>query len=173
MAGKTGTALKQYFLDKAKPTESQFYELIDSLYEKAQSILPQDNNSFNIGTDLKRFKDLYLSANADIVGYVKAALHKNTAVFAIDCVDDIDVSLNVSNVMLLEVTSPCNITFTQLTIGSYKLIVKQTSTGFPVTFDNHHIAGSVSRDPAIIDVLDITCDGGNVYINVTNNFSTI
>lgn len=190
MAGQSASTIKAWFLTKMKPTAAQFGELIDSLFEKAESILPTATNSFNLGSAIKRFKDLFLSGDANIAGSAnittditvdgssevkvisKAKVFRNSALTTNVCNTAVDIKLDESNVQYMLIDQDVAIDFINRIPGVFWLILEQDGTGHAVAFSagNELKVGSVSSNPSQIDMLKIVCDGVDVYIDIINNY---
>ena len=181
MAGKTTSVLKTYFAKYAKPTAAQFAEFIDTLYEKAASVLPQDTNSFNLGSLTKQWKDIYSSGEAFLskitatglstLSAVKATVFYNASCSVIDASVAINIDLSSNNIFAVTVDSDTAITFTNPKAGIYKLILNQDAVGgHNVTMADIFKTGAFGTAASNVDIVNITCDGGKVYGEIVNNF---
>ena len=181
MAGKTTSVLKTYFAKYAKPTATQFAEFIDTLYEKAASVLPQDNNIFNLGSVTKQWKDIYSSGEAFLneitatglstLSAVKATVFYNTSCSEIDASAAINIDLSSNNIFMLTVDSDTTITFTDYKAGMFRLIIRQDAVGgHNVTMADTLKTGAFGTAVSNVDIVNITCDGGKVYGEIVNNF---
>lgn len=181
MPGLTITKLKEYFSQYAKPTAAQFGVLIDTLYEKAASILPQDNNSFNLGSATKKWKDIYSSGEAFLskitatglstLASVKATVFYNAALIIVAPEVGNKIDLRSGNVFKLTVDQDLDIRFVNLNVGQYKLILIQDANGgHKITLTGAMLVGQVGTTAKQIDILDVVCDGVDCYVNVINNY---
>ena len=182
MAGKTASVLKTYFQKYAKPTAEQFAEFIDTLYEKAASILPQDTNSFNLGSVTKKWKDIYSSGEAFLtkitatglttLAAVKATVFYNTALVVVPPAANININLSSGNVFKLMADSDIDIKFSNFKVGQYKLIVVQDAAGgHKIRFTAPTLqVGGVGLNANEVDVIDVVCDGVNCYVNIINDY---
>jgi hypothetical protein len=59
MAGQNSELLKSYFQRKKKPKVEHFEALVDSLFEKAQSVLPKVNAQYNLGSSDYTWADIF------------------------------------------------------------------------------------------------------------------
>jgi len=171
MPGQTATKLKTYFAKYAKPTATQFAEFIDTLYEKAASVLPQDNNSFNLGSATKKWKDIYSSGVAYLTKAAVTVLY-NASVETVNLTDTGVIDLDLSNVFEGTATRDQTLDFAHLKIGTFSMIIKQDAVGgHNITFEpGIKVTGTIGTNANQVDLLDVVCDGTTVYVKVYNDY---
>ncbi len=178
MAGQLASTLKSYFQRFSKPTAAQFAELIDSIYSPVEDIVP-GADGIDIGVDDNKFRDLHLSGSVhsetvetnviNNAGETNSQVNTNIGLHTIAMGGKFN--FGNGNIQTITLSGNMALTFENLKIGVYKLIVKQDSTGGRLlTFSNALKSGAFQTVANNIDVVDIVCDGATVYCGITNNF---
>jgi hypothetical protein len=159
MSGQTASKLKDYFKKALKPSESQFAEFIDSLYEKAESIIPKLNNTIDLGSELKKFKSLFIT---DVfANKVKTTSLEDKSVSLLFNTE-FHINMEAGRIQSIILTNNAVPTFTGKS-GTIKLIIKQDETGGHTidwrAFD--YIAGSIGTAPDEVSLATIIFDAEN------------
>lgn len=172
MAGQNAEFLKNFFQTEDIPTEQQFADLIDSLYEKDDNVLPKTDNTFDLGSSSKRFKDIFASGEITSLKN-KTGLTYYTSITTPDSQAETYIDLSANNIQKVVVSSDTVLYFQNRKIGVFTIIIVQDEIGRRVIFDEDHIFtnGTVQQVANQIDLINIFCDGSNIYANVINNFS--
>lgn len=130
-----------------------------------KDIIPDVNYTRDIGSAAKKFKDLFNRQT-------KSNLMVNNSVSTPEDGSVITFDLRESNIFTRTITQDCELSFINLEIGKWAIILTQDNVdGHTVGFEpGTHKVGDIGNVANQIDIVDVTCDGNRVFCNIINDF---
>lgn len=130
-------------------------------------LLPEETDSKDIGSNTQEYRNQYIS------GQSRARNFTNKTVSEAGNGDNniTTIDLGKSNIFKISVSEDTQINFTNLAPGMYSIIVVQDENGSAITFAaNVKKVGNIGTNPNEIHIVDVVCDGVNIYANIINDF---
>ena len=168
MAGQTKAILKAYFEAGKAPTQDEFANLIDSIFEKKEHLIPFEASGFvsdlDLGSTDKRFKETHFKTTTLWpFGRLNGTMYNKEIVTLAS--GNTNLRFSQGNTFYIRLTEDTVVSLPDSSVGVYTLIAEQDSEGDNnIVFIDVFQTGSFDTAPNAINFITIICDHTNKYV---------